>query len=135
MSSVFSRSQSSKISTGAWPPSSIVTRVMLSAHRRMRCLPTLVEPVKLTLRMTRLADHAAELTRWADEGAAIVALGVLGIPVEQLGGGESLGLGLGEGLALLLGQCRGDMVGPLAQQRRRFVQDRAALLHVHRAPF
>ena len=163
MSSVFSRSQSSKISTGAWPPSSIVTRVMLSAHSRIRCLPTSVEPVKLTLRMTRLAmsvsadrgraspwtswatpagmpasasarnssvaqpgrlvrrprdhgaaggergadllgqqidrevprregrdradrlaDHAAELAGGADEGAAIVALGVLGIPVEQL---------------------------------------------------
>ena len=55
MSSVFSRSQSSKISTGAWPPSSIVTRVMLSAQSFIRCLPTLVEPVKLTLRMTRLA--------------------------------------------------------------------------------
>src|SRR5215204_3595684 len=47
MSRVFSRSQSSKISTGAWPPSSIVIRVMLSAARRVRCLPTPVEPVKL----------------------------------------------------------------------------------------
>ena len=33
----------------------MVTRVMLSAHSRVRCLPTLVEPVKSTLRMTRLA--------------------------------------------------------------------------------
>ena len=55
MSSVFSRSQSSKIRTGAWPPNSNVSRVMLSAHRRIRCLPTLVEPVKLILRMMRLA--------------------------------------------------------------------------------
>src|SRR4029453_16596611 len=44
-----------KISTGAWPPSSMVMRVMLSAARRIRCLPTLVEPVKLTLRMVREA--------------------------------------------------------------------------------
>ncbi len=35
---------------------------MLSAHRRIRCLPTLVEPVKLTLRITRLA-MSVSLTR------------------------------------------------------------------------
>ena len=52
MSSVFSRSQSSKISTGAWPPSSSVIRVMLSAAWCINCLPTGTEPVKLTLRMT-----------------------------------------------------------------------------------
>ncbi len=33
----------------------MVTRVMLSAHNFIRCLPTLVDPVKLTLRITRLA--------------------------------------------------------------------------------
>ena len=51
-SSVFSRSQSSKTSTGAWPPSSIVVRFTPSAHSLSRCLPTGTEPVKLTLRIT-----------------------------------------------------------------------------------
>ena len=87
MSSVFSRSQSSKISTGAWPPSSIVTRVMLSAHRRIRCLPTLVEPVKLTLRMTRLA-MSVSLTRplspWTSWATPVGNAGV-GERAEQLG--------------------------------------------------
>src|SRR6185369_7312579 len=35
---------------------------MLSAQRRIRCFPTLVEPVKLTLRITRLAISVS-LTR------------------------------------------------------------------------
>ena len=52
MSSVFSRSQSSKISTGAWPPSSMVMRFMPSAAIFISSLPTGTEPVKLTLRMT-----------------------------------------------------------------------------------
>src|SRR3546814_5721818 len=62
-SSVASRSQSSKISTGAWPPSSIVIRFTPSAARRIRCLPTAVEPVKLTLRMSglRSEEHTSEL--------------------------------------------------------------------------
>ena len=71
----------------------------------------------------------------ADQRAAIVALDLLGIPVEQLRRAHHFGLGLGQDLALLLGQDRADMVGPLAQQRRRLVQDRAALLDVGRAPF
>ena len=47
----FSRSQSSKMSTGAWPPNSIVVRLTPSAASFSKCLPTGTDPVKLTLRM------------------------------------------------------------------------------------
>ncbi len=46
--------------TGAWPPSSIVVRLHVSAASLSRCLPTAVEPVKLSLRMI------GEASRWRD---------------------------------------------------------------------
>ena len=54
----FSRSQSSKMSTGACPPNSIVVRFTPSAASLSKCLPTGMEPVKLTLRMM------GEAIRW-----------------------------------------------------------------------
>ena len=44
-------SASSATITGAWPPSSIVTRFMCAPASAASCLPTGVEPVKVTLRM------------------------------------------------------------------------------------
>ena len=85
-------------------------------------------------RTDRLADHAAELAGRTDERATIVALRVLGIPVEQLGGGEHFESRLGERLALFLRHCPGNDIGSLAQQRCRLVQDRAAFLDVGVAP-
>src|SRR5947209_7433336 len=111
MSSVFSRSQSSKISTGAWPPSSMVTRVMVSAQSFMRCLPTGVDPVKLTFRTVRLPmsvrliRSASPWTSWAtpagmpasesarnssvvQDGAALLAVGRLPLRPGSVGSGE-----------------------------------------------
>ena len=69
---------------------------MLSAQRRIRCLPTLVEPVKLTLRITWLAISVV-----ADQAAVAVdqlgdALGDAGVGerAEQLGG-DSPGVSCG----------------------------------------
>jgi hypothetical protein len=45
-------SASSQTITGAWPPSSIVTRFMCWPAIAASCLPTGVEPVKVILRMT-----------------------------------------------------------------------------------
>jgi hypothetical protein len=44
-------SASSNTSTGAWPPSSRVARLMPSAARWAICRPTAVDPVKVTLRI------------------------------------------------------------------------------------
>jgi hypothetical protein len=57
VSTARSRSQSSNRITGAWSPSSIVVRFIVSVHSRIRCLPTAVEPVKLSLRMIGLASR------------------------------------------------------------------------------
>jgi hypothetical protein len=38
--------------TGAWPPSSIVARFMWAPASAASCLPTCVDPVKLTFRIT-----------------------------------------------------------------------------------
>ncbi len=83
----------------------------------------------------RLADHPRELPGRANQRAAIVALDLFGIPVEQLRAAHHLGLGLGQDLALFLRHDRADMVDPLAQQRGDLVKNRAALLDVGRAPF
>ena len=45
-------SASSATITGAWPPSSMVARFMCWPASAASCLPTGVEPVKVTLRMT-----------------------------------------------------------------------------------
>ena len=52
MSSVLSRLASSNTSTGAWPPSSMVVRVIFSAAIFASSFPTGIEPVKLSLRIT-----------------------------------------------------------------------------------
>ena len=85
-------------------------------------------------RANRLADHPAELAGGANERSAVVALGVLGVPVEQLRRSEDLELRLAERLALFLRQGRGDEVDALAKQRRGLVEDRPAFLDIHRAP-
>ena len=82
-----------------------------------------------------LPDDPRNLSGRSNQRAPIVALGFLGIPVEQLGGSENFRLRLGEDLALLLGHGRCDQVDSLAEELRRFVQDRAAFLDVGRAPF
>jgi len=58
--STCSTSTSSNTSTAACPPSSMVVRLQSSAASFMRCLPTTVEPVKLSLRMI------GEDSRWRD---------------------------------------------------------------------
>jgi hypothetical protein len=58
-------SASSKISTGAWPPSSIENRFMPSAHSRASCLPTGIEPVNDTFRMI------GEAIRYEDTSAGV----------------------------------------------------------------
>ena len=49
-----SRSASSKMISGAWPPSSMLTFLTVSAHCLSRILPTSVEPVNDSLRTTSL---------------------------------------------------------------------------------
>ena len=77
-------------------------------------------------RPDRLADDDRALAGRADERAAIVALDLLGIPIEHRRRADDFGLGLGERLALLLRQDRGDVVGALAQQVGGLVEDRAS---------
>src|SRR5216684_6933627 len=55
-----SASTSSKMTTGAWPPSSSVARLTPSAASLARCLPTTVEPVNEILRMTGEAMRYVE---------------------------------------------------------------------------
>ena len=50
--STSSRSASSHTITGAWPPSSMELRFMCCPARAANCLPTAVDPVKVTLRIT-----------------------------------------------------------------------------------
>ena len=47
-----STSASSNTITGAWPPSSMVTRFMCAPAIAASCLPTTVEPVNEILRIT-----------------------------------------------------------------------------------
>ena len=58
--STCSTSTSSNTSTAPCPPSSMVVRLQSSAASFIRCLPTTVEPVKLSLRMI------GEASRWRD---------------------------------------------------------------------
>ena len=58
--STCSTSTSSNTSTAPCPPSSMVVRLQSSAASFMRCLPTTVEPVKLSLRMM------GEDSRWRE---------------------------------------------------------------------
>ena len=55
-------SASLKTIAGAWPPSSIVTRFMCWPASEARCLPTGVEPVKVTLRITGWAMRYSEIS-------------------------------------------------------------------------
>ena len=48
-------SASSARMTGAWPPSSMVTRFMCWPAKAASCLPTGVEPVKVILRISGCA--------------------------------------------------------------------------------
>ena len=112
------------------------------AAGRQRCADLLRQQVDREIprrercrRPDRLTDHAAELAGGTNEGAAIVALRVLGVPVEQLCRRQRLELGLGERLTLLLGHGRGDQIGAFTQQLRGLVEDRAAFLDIHCAPF
>ena len=65
-------------------------------------------------RPDRLPDDPAQLAGGADQGAAIVALDLFRVPIEQLRRTQHLGLGLGDDLALLLRQDGADTVDPLA---------------------
>ena len=60
VATVRSRSASSKISTGAWPPNSSVQGLGPMLASRASSRPTPVEPVKVTLRMR------GELIKWVD---------------------------------------------------------------------
>ncbi len=61
-SAVFSGSTSSNTITGEWPPSSMVTRFIVSAASLTRCLPTGIEPVKEILRISGLAIRCSEIS-------------------------------------------------------------------------
>ncbi|MNV70937.1 hypothetical protein D3C71_1639230 [compost metagenome] len=56
-----SMSASSAMITGAWPPSSMVTRFMWRPASAANSLPIGVEPVKVSLRITGLAIKWAEI--------------------------------------------------------------------------
>ena len=56
-----SRSASSKTINGALPPSSIEVRLTVFAHSAISCLPTGVEPVKVTLRTSGLEVISAPM--------------------------------------------------------------------------
>ena len=86
-------------------------------------------------RADRLADDPRALARRADQRAAVVALDLLGVPIEQLGRARALRPWPRRGSCPAPGSCRGDHVDPLAHQGRGLVEDRAALLDVGRAPF
>ena len=65
-----STSASSKTITGAWPPSSIVTRFMCWPASAASCLPTTVEPVNEILRITGCGiRYARDLGRVAVDQA------------------------------------------------------------------
>ena len=65
---------------------------------------------------------------------AIGALGFLGEPLDDVGGGHGFHLGFGQRLALLHGHERRDLVIALAHDRGRLAHDPAALERRHRAP-
>jgi hypothetical protein len=57
-----SRSASSNTMNGALPPSSIETRLSVSAHWRTSFLPTAVDPVNVSLRTTGLRHSSAPIS-------------------------------------------------------------------------
>jgi hypothetical protein len=61
VSAAFSTSASSKTSTGAWPPSSIETRLTPSAASASRRLPTGTEPVSEILRTMGERTRCSEM--------------------------------------------------------------------------
>jgi len=85
-------------------------------------------------RADRLADDDRALAGRADQGAAIIALDLVGIPSEHRRRSGDFGLGLGERLALLLRQDGGNVIGALDQQGGGLVEDRRAFLDIRRAP-
>ena len=64
-STASSRSASSKMRYGAWPPSSSDSRLIWSAERRISSLPTSVEPVNEILR-TRASENSWSATMPAE---------------------------------------------------------------------
>ncbi len=60
-STALSMSASSKTMNGAWPPSSMLTRLTVSAHCLSRILPTAVEPVNETLRTVLLVQSSVPI--------------------------------------------------------------------------
>ena len=58
-----STSASGKTISGAWPPSSRLSRLTPSAERRISSLPTSVEPVKLILRTAGCSKKASAIGR------------------------------------------------------------------------
>ena len=82
----------------------------------------------------RLADDDRTLAGRADEGAAVVALDLLGVPAEHRRRADHFGARLGERLTLFLRQDGGDVVGAFGEQRGCLVEDGRALFDVGGAP-
>ena len=72
------------------------------------------------------------MARWHE--AAIDALALVGEPFNDLSRGHGFALGLGQGLALFLGQQRTDFSGTFAHQRSRPAHGLCALDGRHVAP-
>ena len=81
-----------------------------------------------------LGDDDRPLACRANQHTPVGALCLLGIIIEHLRRTRDFRPRLCDRLALLAGQKRGDMVGPLAHQRRGLSQDRTARLDIRRAP-
>ncbi|MNT23845.1 hypothetical protein D3C72_1592860 [compost metagenome] len=70
-----SRSASSKINTGAWPPSSMVAFFMCWPASAAKCLPTRVEPVNEILRMVGCGIRYSEISAGVPYTSAITPAG------------------------------------------------------------
>ncbi len=83
----------------------------------------------------RLLDHhVAHAVGTPGDDAAVGALALAGIPVDDVGGARNLDLGLHQHLALLHGEDLGDLVGAGAHEVGRLAQDLAALVGRNLAP-
>ena len=82
----------------------------------------------------RLFQHQRTLAGGTNQYPAIAALGFLGEIIECRGAGGYLCARLGKRFALLGGEQHGGILGAFADQFGDLVQNRGALVDLHRAP-